>query len=211
MARIEPIPFAEWSSAMREAITALVPESPRYPLRSGKNRPRAENALGTLAHHPRLARAFFGLNGHLMTTTTLSERQRELLIMRVAAVRESSYEWAQHYFISREIGLDAETIARIAFGPNAPLWEPIDAALLRAVDELIEEGAITRLPGPHSRPSSTLSRCSTLSSPSRDTTRSHAYCVRVRSNSTLTSCNSPVIAHSRPTRATPEIDLAVSP
>lgn len=144
MARIEPIPFAEWSSAMREAITALVPESPRYPLRSGKNRPRAENALGTLAHHPRLARAFFGLNGHLMTTTTLSERQRELLIMRVAAVRESSYEWAQHYFISREIGLDAETIARIAFGPNAPLWEPIDAALLRAVDELIEEGAITR-------------------------------------------------------------------
>jgi 4-carboxymuconolactone decarboxylase len=129
---------------MREAITALVPESPRYPLRSGKNRPRAENALGTLAHHPRLAKAFFGLNGHLMTTTTLSERQRELLIMRVAAVRESSYEWAQHYFISREIGLDAETIARIAFGPNAPLWEPIEAALLRAVDELIEEGAITR-------------------------------------------------------------------
>jgi alkylhydroperoxidase family enzyme len=143
MARIEPIPFAEWPPTMRAATAALAPEAPRHPLRSGKDRPRAQNALGTLAHHPRLAKAFFTLNGHLMMTTTLSERQRELLVMRVAAVRQSSYEWAQHYFISREIGLDAETIARIAFGPAAPFWDPIDAALLRAADELIEEGGIT--------------------------------------------------------------------
>ena len=36
-----------------------------------------------------------------------------------------------------------KTIARIAFGPNAPFWDELDAALLRAVDELIGDGTIT--------------------------------------------------------------------
>lgn len=143
MSRIEPIPFGDWSADMRAAVSALAPADPRHPLRRNKNRPKAENALGTLAHHPTLAKAFFTLNGHLMMTTTLSERQRELLVMRVAALRKSGYEWAQHYFIAREIGLDAAEIAHIAYGPDAPYWAPIDAALIRAADELIADGEIS--------------------------------------------------------------------
>ncbi len=75
--------------------------------------------------------------------TTLSERQRELLIMRTATVRNSSYEWAQHLFTARDAGMDDDEIARIAYGPDAPLWDDLDAALLRAVDELIGDGAIS--------------------------------------------------------------------
>nr|WP_308124248.1 hypothetical protein [Mycolicibacterium xanthum] len=33
----------------------------------------------------------------------MTERRRELVIMRVAALRRSTYEWAQHLFVARAI------------------------------------------------------------------------------------------------------------
>jgi 4-carboxymuconolactone decarboxylase len=108
-----------------------------------ENRPKALNTLGTFAHHPELAQAYFTLNGHVLSATTLSERQRELVVMRVAAVRQSSYEWYQHLFVARDAGLTDEEIGRIAYGPDAPLWNDLEAAILRAVDEMITDGGIS--------------------------------------------------------------------
>ncbi|WP_231373548.1 carboxymuconolactone decarboxylase family protein [Nocardia sp. 348MFTsu5.1] len=108
-----------------------------------EDRPKALLALGTMAHHPALARAFFTLNGHILRATTLTERQRELLVMRVAVVRKSPYEWAQHLFVARDAGLTDEEIGRIAYGPDAPFWSELEAAVLRAVDELILDGAVS--------------------------------------------------------------------
>ncbi len=125
---------------MRDALAALRPPNPRHPQPPTENRPKALNVLGTMAHHPALAQAYFTFNGHLLGATTLSERQRELLIMRVAAVRECGYEWIQHLFMARDAGLSDEEIGRIAYGPNAPMWSELDAALLRAVDELMDGG-----------------------------------------------------------------------
>ncbi len=99
--------------------------------------------LGALAHHPALAQAYFTFNGHLLRATTLSERHRELLIMRVAAVRKCGYEWAQHLFVARDAGLSDEEIGRIAYGPDAPFWSALESAMLRAVDELIIDGTIS--------------------------------------------------------------------
>lgn len=100
------------------------------------------HVLGTLAHHPELAQAFLTLNGHVLMATTLSERHRELLIMRVAAIRKCGYEWAQHLFMARDVGLTDEEIGRIAYGPDSPFWDDVHAALIRAVDELVLEGTI---------------------------------------------------------------------
>ncbi len=143
MARINPLALAEWPKAMRAALAALAPPDPRHPQPTQQNRPAARNTLGTFAHHPALARAFFTYNGHILMATTLTERQRELLIMRVAVVRSSDYEWAQHLFMARDAGLSDEEISRIAYGPTAPFWNELDAALLRAVDELIGDGSIS--------------------------------------------------------------------
>jgi alkylhydroperoxidase family enzyme len=98
--------------------------------------------LGTLARHPALARAYHTFNGHVQFATTLSVRQRELLVLRVAAVRQADYEWAQHVVLARDAGLDDDEIARIADGPDAPGWAPLDAAMLRAVDELVADATI---------------------------------------------------------------------
>jgi alkylhydroperoxidase family enzyme len=34
-------------------------------------------------------------------------------------------------------------MSRIAFGPDAPYFEPLEQAMVRAVDELIDDGGIT--------------------------------------------------------------------
>ncbi len=143
MARIEPLSPNEFPKEMRTALAALRPPNPRHNPLPTADRPKALNVLGAMAHHPDLARAYFTFNGHLLLGTTLSERHRELLVMRVAAVRKCGYEWAQHLFVARDAGLTDEEIGRIAYGPEAPFWSPLEAAMLRAVDELIDPGGIS--------------------------------------------------------------------
>jgi AhpD family alkylhydroperoxidase len=127
---------------MRPALAAMAPANARHPRPVSEGRPKALNTLGTFAHHPELAQAFLTFNGHVLGSTTLSLRQREILVLRVASVRRCAYEWAQHVAIGRDAGLDDEEIARIAFGADAPFWSPLEAALVRSVDELLGDGAI---------------------------------------------------------------------
>jgi len=143
MPRISPLSPKEWPKEFRTALAALRPPNAKYAPLPTEDRPKGRNVLGTWAHHPELAQAYFTLNGHVLMTTTLSERQRELIVLRVAAVRKSGYEWAQHVFVGRDVGLTDEEIGRIAYGPDAPFWSALDAAMLRAVDELIEVGGIS--------------------------------------------------------------------
>lgn len=129
---------------MRDALAALRPAEPRHPLPSREpGRPQGLNVLGLLANHPVLARAFHTFNGHVLFGTTLSVRQRELLVLRVAAVRDAEYEWAQHVVQARDAGISDAEIARVADGPDAAGWSALDAALLRAVDELVADALVT--------------------------------------------------------------------
>jgi 4-carboxymuconolactone decarboxylase len=128
---------------MRDAIAAIRPASPRHPFPSrDEGRPKGLNVLGTLALHPALATAFHTFNGHILFGTTLSERQRELLVLRVASVRGSAYEWAQHLVLAHDVGITDDEVERIADGPGAADWTPTEAAMLAAVDELVVDGAI---------------------------------------------------------------------
>jgi alkylhydroperoxidase family enzyme len=142
MTRIEPLPLKKWPAEMRDAFAAMVPPNQRYELVQ-EGRPSGTNILGAMAHHPALARAYFTLNGHLLLATTLTERQRELVIMRVAVLEQSSYEWAQHVFVARDAGLTDLEISWVAWGPDAPNWSEFESALLRAVDELVGGGTIS--------------------------------------------------------------------
>ena len=63
-------------------------------------------------------------------------------MLRVAAVRDAEYEWEQHVVLGRDAGLSDDDIAGIAEGPDAPGWSAFDAAMLRAVDELVRDAMI---------------------------------------------------------------------
>jgi alkylhydroperoxidase family enzyme len=141
--RLPPLPPEQWPAEMKDALAALRPPAPRHPLpRRDEGRPKGLNVLGLLARHPALTRAYHTLNGHVLFATTLSPRERELLVLRVAAVRGSEYEWAQHVVQGGDAGLTPEEIDRIAQGSDSPGWSRLDRALLRAVDELIAEAKI---------------------------------------------------------------------
>ena len=143
MARIEPIPVREWPDAMRDAMAALRPANPRHPFPThDPDRPKGLNALGTFARHPELARAYNTFNGHVLFASHISPRQRELLVLRVAILRNCEYERRQHEVLAADAGLSADEVSRIAAGPRASGWSALDAALLQAVDDLIADGVI---------------------------------------------------------------------
>jgi alkylhydroperoxidase family enzyme len=95
-----------------------------------------------LAHHPELTTAYHTLTGHILFATTLEPRQRELVVLRVAHRRDAEYERAQHVVIAGDVGLSPEEIERIKIGGGADGWAPLDAALLAATDELLDDARI---------------------------------------------------------------------
>ena len=142
--RIPPIPVKQWPPEMRGAMSALLVENPRHPIRTTDGgRPKALNALGVLAHHPTLTTAYHRFNGHVQFGTTITTRQRELLVLRLAHVRGCEYEWQQHAVLAEDADIGWDEVLRVADGPDAPGWAPLDAALLRTVDELVTDACIT--------------------------------------------------------------------
>ena len=142
--RIPPLPADQWPDSMREALAALVPPEPRHPLPTRRDdRPKGLNVLGTLARYPALTRAYHTFNGHVQFATTLSPRQRELLVLRVAVRRRCAYEWAQHAILAGDVGLSSEEIERVAEGPDAPGWSTLERMMLAAVDELVADATVS--------------------------------------------------------------------
>jgi alkylhydroperoxidase family enzyme len=128
---------------MRAALAALRVPHARHPFPPpDPDRPKGLNALGLLAHHPELTTAYHGFNGHVLFGTTLTPRDRELLVLRVAHVRQSAYEWAQHAVLAGDAGLADDEVDRLREGPDAEGWSERDRAFVRAVDELVADACI---------------------------------------------------------------------
>jgi alkylhydroperoxidase family enzyme len=128
---------------MRDAMAALRPPEPRHPFpKADPNRPKAMNLLGTFARHPSLTRAYNTFNGHVLFASTLPPRLRELVVLRVAAVRDAEYEWAQHVVLAVDEGITPDEIERVRSQPDAMEWSRLESSLLRAVDELVRDASI---------------------------------------------------------------------
>jgi alkylhydroperoxidase family enzyme len=137
--RLKPLPPQEWSKAAGASLAPLLPPTGRP---KGGNGPKGLNALGVLARYPELALAYNTFSGQVMYGSTLTPRHRELLVLRVAAVRHSEYEWLQHVASAGDNGVDPDEVARIAAGTEADEWTDLERGLLRAVDELLGDALI---------------------------------------------------------------------
>jgi alkylhydroperoxidase family enzyme len=130
--RLSPLPADQWDEATQQALAAM----------RGAD---TNNALSTLAHHPALAKAFLRFNVHLLMSSTLPTRIRELAILRVAHRRESAYEWSHHVSMAKAEGITDEQIAALQSfsGEDAGLLDPFDRTVLTAVDELEEKSQLS--------------------------------------------------------------------
>ena len=129
--RVAPLPREEWDDETRELLQAVE--------MGGK----VLNIFKTLAHHPKLLRRWSVFGNHVLFKSTISPRERELVILRTGWNCGAEYEWGQHVVIGKGVGLTDDEIERITRGPEAPGWDPFDATLLRAADELHDDSCIT--------------------------------------------------------------------
>ncbi|MFT4127945.1 MAG: carboxymuconolactone decarboxylase family protein [Gordonia sp. (in: high G+C Gram-positive bacteria)] len=93
--------------------------------------------FSTLGRTRGLFRAWLHFSARLMPFGTLSRKDSEMIIIRVAHRRGSDYELDHHRRLGKRAGLGDAEIARIIKGPDAG-WGDRERALLRAVDELVD-------------------------------------------------------------------------
>jgi 4-carboxymuconolactone decarboxylase len=130
--RLQPFPADQWDEATQQALSAM----------RGAD---TNNALSTLAHHPALAKAFLRFNVHLLTSSTLPPRIRELAILRVAHRRQCAYEWSHHVRMAKDEGITEDQIAAVQrFGDGSTEdFNAFDHAVITGVDELDEKSALS--------------------------------------------------------------------
>jgi 4-carboxymuconolactone decarboxylase len=103
----------------------------------------ASNVFLTLARNAELFRGWMTFTSDFYTPTALAPRHRDLLILRTAWRCRSDYEWGQHVRMAHAAGLtDAEITAVTGDDIDAAAWSATDVALLRVVDELIDDHTV---------------------------------------------------------------------
>jgi 4-carboxymuconolactone decarboxylase len=143
--RIPPLLPPDWDAAVLDAVSAF-PNGRDFVQstweKNGAHGARGMHGLGSMLNHPALAKAFLTFNNHIATDSTISRRIREILILRIGWLRRAEYEFIQHVVLGLRAGLSEAEIERIQQGPDAPGWDPVDADLVRAVDELHADACI---------------------------------------------------------------------
>ena len=136
--RLPPLPADEWDEAVERALSGMLPPERLNPQEAG-------NALMTFARHPALTKAFLRFNVHLLYSSTLPPRVRELAILRVAHRRDCIYEWTQHVALAKKAGISDDEIAAVRRAGEgiAGDFEAFERAVLTGVDELDEKSQLS--------------------------------------------------------------------
>ena len=133
--RIPPLASDDWDDATRTELGGVVG--------IGAN-PRPVHLPSVIAHHPTFLGPYLGWAKAIALAGVLSPRHNELLALRTAHRCRSEFEWGVHTrYARRPECLDEPEIAAVAVGPDAPEWEPTERALLRAADELHDDGVVS--------------------------------------------------------------------
>jgi alkylhydroperoxidase family enzyme len=105
---------------------------------TGDDAMRVPNGISSVLHHPRLAAKYLNYNALLLREQVLTHRQRELAVLRVAWRTRSQYEWLQHVRLSQRYDVSTAEVEAIGAGAEGGSWAPLDAAILRATDQLLD-------------------------------------------------------------------------
>ena len=129
--RIAPLPESRWTS-----------EHYRLAGQYGGDG-RADNQLHTLFNVPAMVDGLMPVTVYLAEQSTLSPRQRALLILRAAWLSGSQPIWATNAARAREGGWTDGEIRAVAEGPDAGGWDPLERTLLQLADQLYLNSSVT--------------------------------------------------------------------
>jgi len=141
--RIEPLTAETLDDKALAALQVGFPGAADRYLSGAPDAPPFPTVLGLMLNHPKLAAPWFAYNNVLLYDPAITARQRELAILRVAWLARGTYEWLQHVRLGQQAGITDAELDAIAEGPDAGSWAPLEADLLRAVDELMGDARIS--------------------------------------------------------------------
>lgn len=103
-----------------------------------KTKGRSYQFMRVLAINKRLHLPYILWNSRVMPSGKLTRQQTEAVIIRVAWLCQSEYEWTQHKAIGRHNGFTKEQVEAAGPNPTSELFDDEIRALLAAVPELLE-------------------------------------------------------------------------
>lgn len=129
--RIAPLEAEQWDETQTDLMKPFVAQGPVL------------NIFRTLVNHPSLARRWMVFANHILGKSTLSPRDREMLILRIGYLCQAGYEWGQHVQISRRLGMSDDEIRLCQTGPDTQGISELDRLLLLATDELHNDAHVS--------------------------------------------------------------------
>lgn len=99
--------------------------------------------MRVLAINGRLFLPYLFWNSRVMPKGKLTRKQTEAVIIRVAWLCQSEYEWTQHKAIGRHNGFTKEQVEAAGPDPTSDLFDGEIKALLAAVPELLEDHVLS--------------------------------------------------------------------
>lgn len=101
------------------------------------------NLFRVLLHFPEIAKE---LNNSIIalvsSDSVLSHRLRELIIMRVAWVTQSEYEWTQHWQVCLMFDISEDEIVAVKDWQQSDCFDGTDKIVLKATDDVLNHGSI---------------------------------------------------------------------
>ncbi len=138
--RIPPLSRDQWDDDVREAIGSGLPEGVKVRfLSTGPDAMRVPNAIATFMHHPALTGPWLSYNAQLLQRPALDPRHRELIVLRVAWRAKQQYEWVQHIRLAKRLQFSDAEIEAVTQGAAGGEWSALEADLLIATDELLDD------------------------------------------------------------------------
>jgi 4-carboxymuconolactone decarboxylase len=136
--RIPPLKPEEFTDEVRE-MTADLQRAAGVPVNG-----YVPDFIATMLRYPELHTAHTDLALLLMAKGALSVRDRELAVCRVGWLCQAPFEWDSHVAMGkRQAGMTDEEIEWVIVGSSAPGWTEHERAVIRSVEELMEDSMIS--------------------------------------------------------------------
>ncbi len=94
-------------------------------------------AFRVVANNPGVARVAFSQLLQLLENNKFDTRLRELMIMRIAWVTGSAYEWTQHWRVATTAGIPPDDVLAVRDWRTSDRLGAADKAILAATDECL--------------------------------------------------------------------------
>jgi len=101
------------------------------------------NLYKVAAHSPKVFLNFIRLGNAIIGRMELPPRLREIIILRVATLTGSEYEWAQHAPVALQVGVNQKQLDAIPDWKNSAAFNNEERAILQYTDEVARQVKVT--------------------------------------------------------------------